>query len=120
MSANLEAREGDKEQREKGSPRQGELARDSGERNVRPEDEARSDAVDRVDQSGQPESPESEEKTTGEGKEKNRFAGGNALMEQWLEQIEGDPGQLMQQQFRLEEYKYLRSRGGRDTETRPW
>ena len=41
-------------------------------------------------------------------------------MEQWLQQIEGDPAQLMRQQFRLEEYKYLRQRGGQDKETRPW
>ncbi|MEW8430617.1 MAG: hypothetical protein G8D61_12935, partial [gamma proteobacterium symbiont of Ctena orbiculata] len=68
----------------------------------------------------QPQSPESEEKTAGGGEERDRLGGANTLMEQWLDQIEGDPAQLMHQQFRLEEYKYLRSRGGRDTETRPW
>ncbi|MGD9168942.1 MAG: hypothetical protein PVI97_02650, partial [Candidatus Thiodiazotropha sp.] len=108
------------EQQAPRSPRQDELGKDTGERHIRPEDEARSEAVDRVDQSGQPQSPESEEQTEGSGREKTRLSGANALMEQWLDQVEGDPAQLMQQQFRLEEYKYLRSRGGRDTETRPW
>ncbi|MES9894513.1 MAG: hypothetical protein ABW141_06405 [Candidatus Thiodiazotropha endolucinida] len=76
--------------------------------------------MDQVDQSDQPQSWESEQEADGEGREETRLSGANALMEQWLDQVEGDPAQLMQQQFRLEEYKYLRSRGGRDTETRPW
>jgi Ca-activated chloride channel family protein len=119
-SASLDAKEEAKEKQAPGSPRRDELGRDTGERHVRPQDEARSAGVDRVDQSGQPQPQESEEQADGSGSDKTRLSGANALMEQWLDQVEGDPAQLMQQQFRLEEYKYLRSRGGRDTETRPW
>jgi Ca-activated chloride channel family protein len=56
----------------------------------------------------------------GGSEERLPLSGGQALMEQWLEQIEGDPAQLMQQQFRLEEYRYLRNQGGNARETRPW
>lgn len=85
-------------------------------------DEKANTAVDQVDQSGRETSPpeNSESSTGGGGKERLPFNGGQALMEQWLEQIEGDPARLMQQQFRLEEYKYLRDQGGRERETRPW
>lgn len=117
-SANLDAKGDEEEKQTPGSQRRDELGRDTGERHVRPEDEARSEAVDQVDQSGQPQ--ESEQQADGEGIKNTRLSGANALMEQWLDQVEGDPAQLMQQQFKLEEYKYLRSRGGRDTETRPW
>ena len=86
-----------------------------------PQDEQRSAGVDQVDQSGQQQMPEGGDQLTGGGSEQRLpFSGGQALMEQWLQQVEGDPAQLMQQQFRLEEYKYLRSHGGRDIETRPW
>jgi Ca-activated chloride channel family protein len=87
-----------------------------------PEDRKQAGAVDRVDQSDEPQTPQSgaDSLTGGGSEERMPFSGGQALMEQWLEQIEGDPAQLMQQQFRLEEYKYLRSQGGRDRETRPW
>jgi Ca-activated chloride channel family protein len=46
--------------------------------------------------------------------------GGMALMEQWLDQVEGDPAKLMEQQIKLEEYKFLRGRPGPPYEPRPW
>lgn len=96
------------------------LGRENGENQIPHGEEAHSEAVEQVDQSGESQSPDSETLTSGGSEERQPIRGGHALMEQWLEQIEGDPGQLMQQQFRLEEYKYLRSQGGRDRETRPW
>jgi Ca-activated chloride channel family protein len=93
----------------------------AGEEPLPLQDDKQSEAVDRIDQSGQEQIPEGGDTLIGGGSEERLpMSGGQALMEQWLEQIEGDPAQLMQQQFRLEEYKYLRSKGGRDRETRPW
>jgi len=40
-------------------------------------------------------------------------------MEQWLDQAEGAPGYLLRNQFRLEEQRELRRRGGL-YEPRPW
>ena len=117
MSANLKSQDQEEQQADSSPNRQ---EQDSGERNINPDDQLRSEAVDQVDQNDLPQSEEGLSET-GEGKdESGRLSGKNPLMEQWLDQVEGDPTQLMQQQFKLEEYKYLRSRGGRDRETRPW
>lgn len=45
---------------------------------------------------------------------------GSAVMEQRLQQVEGDPTRLMRNQFRLEEARHLRDSGGRLQEPRPW
>lgn len=45
---------------------------------------------------------------------------GMAILEQMLEQVEGDPAYLMRNAFLLEEAKYKRSRGGVAVEIRPW
>ena len=97
------------------------LGSEHGEAPLQPQDESRSRGVKQVDQSGG-ETPSQESDTTRSGgsEERQPFAGGQALMEQWLEQIEGDPAQLMRQEFRLEEYKYLRNHRGQEQETRPW
>jgi Ca-activated chloride channel family protein len=42
------------------------------------------------------------------------------VMEQWLEQIEGDPSYLMLNQFRIEEQRELQRSGRQLMETRPW
>jgi len=62
----------------------------------------------------------------GEGTAESDLAGGEgtgqaskALMEQWLEQAEGAPGYLLRNQFRLEEQREFRQRGGL-YEPRPW
>jgi Ca-activated chloride channel family protein len=43
-----------------------------------------------------------------------------AIMEQRLQQVEGDPSMLMRNQFRLEEMRAMREAGGPLQETRPW
>jgi len=96
------------------------LGRQPGENKIRPEDQAQSGAVDQVDQSGETQSPDGKSLTGGGSEEKLPLSGGQALMEQWLDQVEGDPAQLLRQQFRLEEYKYRRNQAGREQETRPW
>ena len=42
------------------------------------------------------------------------------MMEQWLEQIEGDPAFLLRNQFLIEERQQLEQRGGALMESRPW
>jgi Ca-activated chloride channel family protein len=48
------------------------------------------------------------------------FGPGIAVMEQRLQQVEGDPTMLMRNQFRLEEARQLRNSAGRLRESRPW
>jgi Ca-activated chloride channel family protein len=43
-----------------------------------------------------------------------------AIMEQRLQQVEGDPSLLMRNQFMLEEMQLLRASGGPLRESRPW
>ena len=43
-----------------------------------------------------------------------------AVMEQWLEQIEGDPAYLLLNQFRIEEQQALYRNRRLLMETRPW
>ncbi len=45
---------------------------------------------------------------------------GMAIMEQRLDQVEGDPSMLMRNQFRLEEMRVMRESGGPLQESRPW
>jgi len=45
---------------------------------------------------------------------------GMAILEQWLDQVEGDPSYLMRNEFMIDEAQYLRSRGGSAREIRPW
>jgi Ca-activated chloride channel family protein len=42
------------------------------------------------------------------------------MMDQWLEQIEGDPSYLLRNQFMIEERQELDRRGRTVMETRPW
>ena len=42
------------------------------------------------------------------------------VMDQWLEQIEGDPAHLLRNQFMLEEQRELQRNGRQLMETRPW
>jgi len=100
---------------------EGELGKDTGERDISAQD-APPEAVDEVDQAGELTTPEGEQLGQGgPGAEDLSMAGGGmALMEQWLDQVEGDPGQLMEQQIKLEEYQFLRSNPGPPYEPRPW
>jgi Ca-activated chloride channel family protein len=43
-----------------------------------------------------------------------------AVMDQWLNQIEGDPAILLRNQFQLEEQLELQRNGRQLMETRPW
>jgi Ca-activated chloride channel family protein len=45
---------------------------------------------------------------------------GMAIMEQRLQQVEGDPSMLMRNQFMLEDMRELRETGGSLQESRPW
>ena len=42
------------------------------------------------------------------------------IMEQWLEQVEGDPRQLLRNKFILEEQRLIQSRRAPFRESRPW
>ncbi|MBA1332672.1 hypothetical protein QQ73_16835, partial [Candidatus Endoriftia persephone str. Guaymas] len=97
-------------------------ARQPEDNNQLPEDLNTPEAVDQVDQMGQLAGPDQDAQQSGTGGAEGQapLSGGMALMEQWLEQVEGDPALLLKKQFKIEEYDYLRSRGGRDLETRPW
>jgi Ca-activated chloride channel family protein len=79
------------------------------------------EAVDSVDQMGNlPEQSESgDEGAPALGGELS-FGPGIAVMEQWLDQVEGDPSYLMRNQFMIQEAQQMRSRGGAVQETRPW
>jgi hypothetical protein len=43
-----------------------------------------------------------------------------SVMEQWLEQIEGDPAYLLLNQFRIEEQQEYQRNGRQLMEARPW
>jgi Ca-activated chloride channel family protein len=45
---------------------------------------------------------------------------GMAIMEQRLQQVEGDPSMLMRNEFMLEDMREMREIGGRLQESRPW
>jgi Ca-activated chloride channel family protein len=88
-----------------------------------PQSDTAPEAVERFDQLGQEadeqgseESPETLADASGVTGESE----GIPMMEQWLEQVEGDPTYLLQNQFMLEEHQLMQRRGGRLIETRPW
>jgi Ca-activated chloride channel family protein len=90
-----------------------------GPEQFRAETATQAKAVDEFEAAGKPGPSE------GEG-ERGQIAGGEgaaqtnlALLEQLLEQAEGAPAYLLRNQFRLEEQRALRSRGGLH-EPRPW
>ena len=43
-----------------------------------------------------------------------------AVMDQWLDHIEGDPAQLLRNQFRLAEQQEIQHHARQLMETRPW
>ncbi|MES9869437.1 MAG: hypothetical protein ABW149_07020 [Sedimenticola sp.] len=78
--------------------------------------------MDQFDQLGEQLDPEAME---GQGESDPEGTGSGSaettlLMEQWLEQIEGDPAYLLQNQFRRQEQQLMRQRGGPLREPRPW
>ena len=82
----------------------------------------RAEAVDEFDQQGEAADTEAE-REGGEGDASADSKGrGNVspMMEQWLQQIEGDPAYLLRNQFMMEEQRALRQQGGALRETRPW
>ena len=88
----------------------------------RPETGEISEAVEEFEQMGRETIPDAMEQ--GEGDEAHEEGSGSGrsivLMEQWLEQIEGDPAYLLQSQFYLEERRIMEQKGGRLRENRPW
>jgi hypothetical protein len=80
------------------------------------------EAVDQFDQQGEQTDPEADKplgdtSPTGEGTGDSQSV---ALMEQWLQQIEGSPAYLLRNQFRREEQRSLISTGRPLHEPRPW
>ena len=45
---------------------------------------------------------------------------GAGILEQRLGQVEGDPSELIRNQFQIEEMRQIRASGGPPRETRPW
>ena len=87
------------------------------------EEAAASQAVDRFDQmnAGQSETEEGAPQPGMPDKDAIPGTGVSmAVMEQWLEQIEGDPAYLLLNQFRIEEQQELQRQGSKLMETRPW
>jgi len=90
---------------------------------VPPEGNA-ADAVDRFDQLG--EQPMSDQEPDARQAAADALGGlpirgpGLAIMEQRLQQVEGDPSLLMRNQFILEEMQFMRQSGGPLRESRPW
>lgn len=81
------------------------------------------EAVERFDQLGQEPDAQAEQKNPqglADPKGDPGPAVGMPLMEQWLEQIEGDPGYLMKNQFMLEEHRAAQGMRGMMVEPRPW
>jgi Ca-activated chloride channel family protein len=82
------------------------------------------EAVDRFDQLGQ--QPMSDQEPNAEQAAAAALGGmpvmgpGLAIMEQRLQQVEGDPSLLMRNQFMLEEMQQMRASGGPLRESRPW
>lgn len=78
-------------------------------------------AVEQFDQLGQQPSLDA-----GEGTAIGALGGqpssgpGAGILEQRLRQVEGDPSELIRNQFRIEELRQLRASGGAPRETRPW
>ncbi|WP_177420557.1 hypothetical protein [endosymbiont of Lamellibrachia barhami] len=112
----------DENSAEQDQPTAGRLGEEKQDPEILPQGQPTPEAVDQVDQMGDMSTPDADQQQSGGpgGDSQSRMSGGMALMEQWLEQVEGDPAELMQKQFKLQEYDYLRSKGGRDFETRPW
>ncbi len=80
------------------------------------------DAVEEFDQQGDSPDPEKQDQKS-DGKAKKPQSEENEesrIMEQWLEQIEGDPTQLLRNQFMLEEQRLIQREGGALLESRPW
>ena len=87
-----------------------------------PLEEKGADAVDQFDQQEKGGEPEQQEQDK-EGQPGSPQAQADAvsrIMEQWLNQIEGDPAQLLRNQFMLEEQRVIHREGGRLHESRPW
>jgi Ca-activated chloride channel family protein len=89
-----------------------------------PPEDGSADAVDRFDQLG--EQPMSDMEPDAEQAAAAALGGlpvrgpGMAIMEQRLQQVEGDPSLLMRNQFMLEEMQFMRESGGPLRESRPW
>jgi Ca-activated chloride channel homolog len=81
-----------------------------------------SQAVDQFDQLGTAPGEGDSETPAGLPDESGKPGSGISMimMDQWLEQIEGDPSYLLKNQFMIEERLELDRRGRMVMETRPW
>jgi Ca-activated chloride channel family protein len=77
-------------------------------------------AIEQFDQMGDQAEPGETE--TGEGGDPTGTSGSSPmmLMEQLLDQVEGNPAYLMKNQFMLEEQRVMSDRRGQLYEPRPW
>ena len=79
------------------------------------------DAVDLFDQQGGSDRMDMDSPLAGDrGLPQGAIDTMTLIMEQWLQQIEGDPAYLMQNQFRLEEQRSIQQGSGPLREPRPW
>ena len=80
------------------------------------------EAVDQFDQLGQQPALDAAEEGSAVGALGGQPSSGPgaAILEQRLRQVEGDPSELIRNQFRIEELRQLRASGGTPRETRPW
>ena len=80
------------------------------------------DAVNQFDQLGQQPSLDENAAGTAVGALGGQpsLGPGAGILEQRLRQVEGDPSDLIRNQFRIEEIRQIRASGGPPRETRPW
>jgi hypothetical protein len=79
--------------------------------------------VEQFDQMGKGMGEEDEEAPPGLLPDEEGLKGSGVsmiMMDQWLENIEGDPAYLLRNQFMIEEQQQLNRRGRVLMETRPW
>ena len=82
-----------------------------------------SEAVDEFDQLGSTPDESAEESGSESLPEAGAEPGRSKpipLMDQMLDQVEGDPSDLLRNQFMMEEYRIMQSNRGMMMETRPW
>ena len=90
---------------------------------ISPEEAAASQAVDQFDQMGSGQEATDQDALPGSVPDMEGIPGSGIsmpMMEQWLEQIEGDSTYLLRNQFLIEERRELERHGRKLLEPRPW
>jgi hypothetical protein len=79
-----------------------------------------SEAIERFDQQGLDYNKEQGAGVAATAEGQNKPTQSIQLLELWLDRIEGDPAQLLRNQFWLEEQRAMAQEAGALVEIRPW